>query len=306
MVSLRYWFGRSLYPIHDSATLIAANRFLRAEPSPEMVESMGPLNHHIHAVVAELLQVIISRGESDIVGLKSLESALTSRLYLCVHRSELDLQNKLLHVLHSVVHAISGIRRSDKASADLTGKLEAKARDLDNLAQPPSLSRDAMFVKVLSDAISTQQNSAVVHHWIDFLLMTIPQIRHSLNSIVLPLVDCLVLRLGVLVQAFSTTYGPTGSLAPSSTEAEATDAEYTVLMNALERLLLIAVSEARAATADIEPRSPDQRSMTESNVGGTGLLGYMTGVLASAEVETVIISEEAKVCRFVLLSEEIC
>ena len=261
---------------------------------------MGSLNHQIHAVVAELLQVIISRGESDIAGLQSLESALTSRLYLCVHRSELDLQNKLLHVLHSVVHAISGLRRSDKASADLTGKLEAKARDLDNLAQPPSLSRDAMFVKVLSDAISTQQNSAVVHHWIDFFLMTIPQIRHSLNSIVLPLVDCLVLRLSVLVQAFSTTYGSTGSLlVASSTTAEATDAEYTVLMNALERLLLIAVSEARAATADIEPRSPDQRSMNESssNVAGTGLLGYMTGVLASAEVETVVISEEAKVSR---------
>lgn len=272
-------------------------RFLRAEPITGMVDSMGPLNHHIHAVVAELLQVIISRGESDIASLQSLESALTSRLYICVHRSELDLQNKLLHVLHSVVHAISGIRRSDKASADLTGKLEANARDLDNLAQPPSLSRDAMFVKVLSDAISTQQNSAVVHHWIDFLLMTIPQIRHSLNSIVLPLVDCLVLRLGVLIQSFSTTYSSAGSLIASLTTAEATDAEYTVLMNALERLLLIAVSEARAATADVEPRSPDQRSINESssNVGGTGLLGYMTGVLASAEVETVVISEEAKV-----------
>lgn len=90
-------------------------RFLRSEPSPEMVPSLGPVNFQIHSVVAELLQVIISRGEAEISGLQLIESALTARLYLCIHRNELDLQNKLLHVLHSVVHAVSGLARRQAA-----------------------------------------------------------------------------------------------------------------------------------------------------------------------------------------------
>lgn len=274
--------------------IFSFRRFLRSEPAPELAQSMGVINQHIHSVVAELLQVIISRGESDLAGLQSIESALSSRLYLSIHRSELDLQNKLLHVLHSVIHAIAAIKRNEKVSVDL-GKNELKARDLDNLAQPASITHDAMFVKIVADAVSKQQNSAVVHHWIDFLLMTIPQIRHTLVAIVLPLIDCLIGRLRTIVQELNVTY----TFKKSGISSEATDAEFTVIMNALERLLLIAVAEARAVATDIEPRSPDQRMLNEivatPTGGGGGLLGYMTGVLASAEIEPTEISEEEKV-----------
>ncbi|KAK4703671.1 hypothetical protein P7C70_g2546, partial [Phenoliferia sp. Uapishka_3] len=257
-------------------------RFLRAEPEPELVTSLGPLNHHIHSVVAELLQVLLSRGEAEITGLKSIEAALTFRLFLCVHRSELDLQNKLLHVLHSVVHAVGGTsRRHQKGSSEL----EQEVAD----AQPPDLTHDEMFVRVVSDAVSTQHNNAVIHHWIDFLLMTIPQFRRSLHTIVFPLVDCLVTRLRTLVLDFQRTYAAPSTPGPSS---EATDAEYTVLMNALERLLLIAVSEALAAAVDDE--SPRQAERVASEGGGGGLLGYMTGVLGSVEMEPSPVSEEFK------------
>jgi hypothetical protein len=266
------------------------SRFLRAEPAPELVSSLGPLNYHIHSVVAELLQVIISRGESEITGLQSIESALTSRLYLCIHRSELDLQNKLLHVLHSVVHAVSGSssRKHNKSSS--VGAESKPAND----AQPPDLTHDAMFVRVVSDAVSTQHNNAVIHHWIDFLLMTIPQFRQALHSVIFPLVDCLVTRLRSLVQEFKETYSqdePAGS-----TPSAATDAEYTVLMNALERLLLIAIAESLAAAVDEEPKAAE-RAVTESNSSGPGgLLGYMSGVLGSSEMESSEISEETKAC----------
>ncbi|KAL8286531.1 hypothetical protein RQP46_004548 [Phenoliferia psychrophenolica] len=272
-------------------------RFLRAEPSSELVTSLGPLNHHIHSVVAELLQVILSRGESEVAGLKAIEAALTSRLFVCVHRSELDLQNKLLHVLHSVVHAVGGTssKRHHKSggggggSDDPTGALE-DAVD----AQPLELSHDEMFVRVVSDAVSTQHNNAVIHHWIDFLLMTIPQFRRALHSIVFPLIDCLVARLRALVLDFQRTYTVPRTVGAASSEA--TDAEYTVLMNALERLLLIAVSEALAAAPDDEAPRPTERVLSESTGSGVGggLLGYMTGVLGSSEMEPSPVSEESK------------
>lgn len=265
-------------------------RLLRAEPAPELVSSLGPLNYHIHSVVAELLQVIISRGEADIDGLQSIESALTSRLYLCIHRSELDLQNKLLHVLHSVVHAVSGTqRRGHRKTSSAAPPTEAGAKRRDaNDAQPPNLTHDVMFVRVVSDAVSTQHNNAVIHHWIDFLLMTIPQFRQSLRTVIFPLIDCLVDRLRSLVQDVRQTYLFRDEVYPT---CEATDAEYTVLMNALERLLLMAVSEAQVAADDDELKSTD-RTANESissgggGVGGGGLLGYMTGVLGSSELGT--------------------
>lgn len=249
---------------------------------------MGPLNHHIHSTIAELLQVIISRGELDMVHLQAIETALSSRLYLCIHRAELDLQNKLLHVLHSVVHAIFALRKQEKGGPDLSGQ----ARDLDNLVHPIGISRDAFFVKVLSDAISLQRNSAVVHHWIDFLLMTISQFRRSLHSVLLPLIDSLVTRLRIVVTELKTTYLTTPSrYLAHPLASEATDAEFTVLMNALERLLLIAISEVKVIGTDATPASPEQKTMSE----GPSLFGYIAGAMASAEVEPSGLSESAKV-----------
>lgn len=269
--------------------------FLRAEPSPELVTSLGPLNYHIHSVVAELLQVIISRGEAEIAGLQAIESALTSRLFLCIHRSELDLQNKLLHVLHSVVHAVSGSNRRHHKSPSLSAD-PSKPREVSNNAQPPDLTHDAMFVRVVSDAISTQENNAVIHHWIDFLLMTIPQFRQALHPVIFPLIDCLVDRLRLLMQDFKQTYSNTDQLS-SRPPSSATDAEYTVLVNALERLLLIAVAESMAAVVDEEPKAAERVAPDASSSGAGGLLGYMSGVLGNAEMEAPEISEETKVRR---------
>ncbi|SCV67868.1 BQ2448_5479 [Microbotryum intermedium] len=287
--------------------IIILVRFLRAEPNPKLVSSLGPLNYHIHSVVAELLQVVMSRGEAEITGLSTIESALTSRLYLCVHRGELDLQNKLLHVLHSVVHAVAGsnARRHRRAPSigSTTGATTTAANEVLNEAQPPDMTHDAMFVRVVSDGVTTQNNNAVIHHWIDFLLMTIPQFRQSLHSVLFPLIDCLVQRLRSFVGDFEATYAVDRSeLVKPLTSA--TDAEFTVLVNALERLLLIAIAESNAVAPDEEPKTSTAVSSDVS--AGTGLLGYMSGVLGSAEVEVTDISEATKTKHAALLRLRDC
>lgn len=278
--------------MHLAAPLILhTHSLLRADPNPDLSASLAPRNPQIHAVVAELLQVLISRGEAELGGVAAIDAALTSRLFLSIHRGELDLQNKLLHVLHSVVHATatSTARRHQRSASQSTvrdGKTEAQS------AHPPDLTRDEFFVRVLSDAIA-QSNNAVIHHWIDFLLMTTPQSRHSLHGVLFPLIDNLVARLESLVREFKNSYGSTSALVASSL----TDAEYTVLMNALERLLLMAVSEAVPAASDEERASEKASSDAASSSGGgaTGLLGYMTGVLGQAEAEPTEVPESVKV-----------
>ncbi|BGP38275.1 hypothetical protein JCM10449v2_002204 [Rhodotorula kratochvilovae] len=272
-------------------------RFLRADPSDSLVPALAPLNSHIHAVVAELLQVLISRGESELVGLAAIESSLTVRLYLSIHRDELDLQNKLLHVLHSVIHASTTApprRGGHQQSPSAASTAHAQAA---NEAQPPDLTHDELFVRVLSDAIK-QPSNAVIHHWIDFLLMTIPQFRHSLHSVILPLVDQLVARLDALVADFRACYVAAADV-DLETASSATDAEFTVITNALERLLLIAVSESVPAAGEEESRAADRTAGDAGSSGGGGggaggLLGYMTGVLSHQELETGDVPEQVK------------
>ncbi|GAA5992102.1 hypothetical protein JCM5350_006348 [Sporobolomyces pararoseus] len=280
-------------------------RILRADPDDSLAATLGPLNQHLHATVAEVLQVLVSRGESDIVSLSSIESALMNRLYRCVHRSELDLQNKLLHVLHSVTHANAG--QSRRATPSNSKSLEVESLPSETPAadedpsQPPDLTHDEFFVRIITDAVSTQHNNAIIHHWVDFLLMTIPLYRHKLHTIILPLIDRFVLRIQSLVTDFKTAYS---SLDSPSTFLTTTEAEHTALVNALERLVLMALAESSTLVGDDESKSSDrgasEGTSNSGGGGGGGLLGYMSNVLSHSELESTELSEETKTRHSIL------
>jgi len=275
-----------------STEVSRCDSFLRADPKSSLSSTLAPLTQHLHAVVAEILQVIISRGESEIASLPSIESALLSRLYLCVHRGDLDLQNKLLHVLHSVIHANAGQARRSSPPSSVP---ETETTTEENLAQPPDLTHDEFFVRVLSNAVSVQNNNAIIHHWVDFLLMTIPLYRQSLQTILLPLIDTFVIRLHALVTDFKRTYN---NLESPATSFASTDAEFTVLVNALERLLVMALADPSTASGDDDSKSSERvPSEGSSSGGGGGLLGYMSNVLSHSEMESTELSEETKVSQ---------
>ncbi|GAA5831398.1 hypothetical protein JCM3766R1_001734 [Sporobolomyces carnicolor] len=276
-------------------------RLLRADPVDALLRTLGPLNQHLHAAVAEILQVLVSRGEAEIASLALIESALMNRLFRCIHRNELDLQNKLLHVLHSVTHANAGqTRRGSPASkpseTETTASPPGEAEE--GSAQPPDLTHDEFFVRIISDAVSAQDNNAIIHHWVDFLLMTIPLYRHDLHTILLPLVDRFVTRLRSLVTELQASYS---SLASPATSLSTTDAEFTALTNALERLVLMALAESSSAGGEDESKSSERvPSDTSSSAGGGGLLGYMSNVLSHSEMESTELSEETKTKHSVL------
>lgn len=234
--------------------------------------TLGASNHQIHSLVTEVLQIVTSRGEAEILGLESIESAITTRLYLCIHRKDLDLQNKLLHILHSVVHSLSSAPRKQRRGVQA----------VENVDFSSEVSPGTMFVRVLKDALSVQHNNAALHHWIDFLLMTIPLYRHSLSTVVLPLIDCIVARIHALVADFKLTYSRQQLEAKSETD----EAEFVVLANALERLVLIAIAETAPSSAEVETRLNDRQTSDSINSSNGGrLIGYMSGVLGNSDAD---------------------
>lgn len=73
-----------------------------------------------------------------------------------------------------------------------------------------------------------------------------------------------------------------------------TDAEYTALVNVLERLVLMALAESSAGGGEDETKASD-RVPSETSTTSGGLLGYMSNVLSHNELEPAEMSEETKV-----------
>lgn len=232
---------------------------------------MVNVNQRIHAVTGDLLQIVISRGELPTSELQAIENALVNRLAVCIHRQELDLQNKLLHVLHAVIAALAVVPER-RRSASVTSKDGAVAA---------TASEKEAFVRVVADGITRQGNSAVVHHWIDFLLMTVPHFRRSLTDLIEPLVDRLTSRAQDLVFQLRLSYAPATPRAALGSGV--TDADFAVVINALERLLIVAVDEG-AANPEAEDEAKLIKSPASDGAGFLGGIGGVFGVLGSSDL----------------------
>lgn len=236
---------------------------------------MGPANIQLQGTALDLLQALVSRGDADLLTLDNAEAAIISKLYASIHADRFDLQNKLLHVLHSVIVA------SAEAQAEMRHRAR-RASEPSPLADDGSATMDSrrpgtalaskkvnpLLVQTLTDGISKNAKRPTLQHWIDFVLMTVPQSQSSFSVLVFPLSNCICrqLRLGLddIVQV-STAINGLGNL-----ESSTTDAEFITLMNALERLVLIGLTKSE--TESIEDDTVGQEKLTVEPVGLLGLV----------------------------------
>lgn len=137
---------------------------------------MQPFNATTQSLSADLLQAVVARGEIDRLALETIEAAVIGKLYFSVHTERLDLQNKLLHLLHSVISALTTIR--PQQSYTHPARMEGHSEVLltpevapDSAIQPYSL--NPLLVQTLIDGIGTSTNRPVLQHWLDFVLMTV-------------------------------------------------------------------------------------------------------------------------------------
>ncbi|GAA98597.1 hypothetical protein E5Q_05284 [Mixia osmundae IAM 14324] len=254
-----------------------------AYATPSLVET----NLRTHGLCADILQLLISRGDLSVRLLQAIETVLVARLMICVHRSELDIQNRLLHVLHSTIQALTPGGKPHGVTANDLSPAAASTEALKTTLASPQLDRadpaehDPLLIRLICDGINMQRSSAVLHHWIDFLLMTVSQLRYSLDEMILPLCDCITRRLGQIVKDLAVAWDP--DTAGTSIAFEATDGDFTVLMNALERLLLVASEEASkvAATSPVDVEIDDKHVISDQPA--SSIFSYVTNVLSSTE-----------------------
>ena len=232
-------------------------------------------NTEIHSVVIDLLQSIISRGDLDQATVGTLESAVTFKLFALVHSQRLELQNKLLHLLHSVISSSATNaerQRSKSPNSSLRNSVDPDSTVEDGLNGPlaASASTNSLFVQLLIDGISTPSNRPLLHHWLDFVLLTVPQFPHVLTPAIFPLNACTCKQVRKALSDLSSVLS--SSKAPSQVMSCVDDAEFVMLLNALERLILLGLDELDSSMAE------ETNPLDKSSADTSGLLSMVSNV----------------------------
>jgi hypothetical protein len=247
-----------------------------------------PLNLLLQSTAIQLLQLIVTRGEFDQALIGSIEAIVIGKLYYSVHTRSLDLQNKLLHLLHSIISlSISHVESARQIPKENT--TEAGAGQDDGIRY----SLNPLLVQTLIDGISIRSNRPVMQHWLDFTLGAIPQFQPALQPAIIPLNDCICRQLtsilGEVVGAsrFSQEYG-------ADLQTSATELDLIMLINGLERLVLLGLALTSEADATDDDASIQEKPANEQS---GGLLGYVSTVF-SGDGGSGSTSEQSNVSLF--------
>lgn len=289
-------------------------RFLQSEPKAALKSSLGPLNSKLQTSSIALIQAIVARGDLDNTSLDAIETTVITKLYSCIHSGRLDLQTKLLHLLHSIILAASTTtdipqqsRRSrlhpHRRSAELSTHMSISA---DNLHAPEGQRKlggtvNPLLAQTLINGISAQTNRPIFQHWIDFILMTIPQFQQSLQHLVFPICECICQQLRIAVADLERIRQRDWK-DRGNAESTITDGEFIMFLHALERLVLQGLSKADV----IAPEGPEDlpgpsEKVSDRVTEGTGLLGYVTNVFAT-DGSTANVDGSLSVCPLTTLT----
>ena len=252
---------------------------------------MCAFNESLQSAAVDLLQALVARGEIDFIALQTAESAVVGKLYSCVHTSRLDLQNKLLHLLHSIISAFNAHTEGElQRSAKLwqgEGPLETP-----NLKEPvmSSYSVNPLLVQTLIDGITTPSNRPILQHWLDFILLTVPQFHDIFQSAVPSFNDCVCRQLRSALNEVTSAAHSTSKV--SDVVTYTTDADFMMLLNAVERLVLISLSHSTSSSSSTQL---DEDLLSEKpNQEASGLLGYVSNVFGADT--SPMVPEEQPVC----------
>ncbi|KAH6916730.1 Dopey, N-terminal-domain-containing protein [Coprinopsis sp. MPI-PUGE-AT-0042] len=251
-------------------------RIIESEPKDQLAATMGPLNRLLQSNAIQLLQMIVARGDVDQVSVAALESIIVKKLYFAVHTESIDLQNKLLHLLHSITSLsmvnIENARRAALAARE--AQPEGSAFPDQALEELPGYNLNPLLVQTLIDGISLPSNRPVIQHWLDFVLMAVPQFQPALQAAIVPLNECLCRQLRTTLKQIK-SMGDPGQGYHGDMLTLPSELDLIILTNGLERLVLLGL----AYTAE-ESAGDDDTTMQEKQAESTGLLGYVSTVFS--------------------------
>ena len=237
---------------------------------------MQQQNLKMHALVVEVLQAIVSRGDLNNDTIESIEAAIIAKLFLLVHSQRLELQNKLLHLLHSVISSSASLAKRQEAGALMSIQNSTEpGLDSSNEAlqtgPTTTLVTNPLLIQLLVDGVSNSSNRPVLHHWLDFVLMTVPRFPHILASTISPLNACVCRQIKGSLDDISTVLSLKSGNQPNL-GSYADDAGFIMLFNAMEHLVLVALNEAGSSVPE------EQNPLDKSGSDGTGLLSMVSNV----------------------------
>jgi hypothetical protein len=141
-----------------------------------------------------------------------------------------------------------------------------------------TLSVNPLLLQTLVDGISLPSNSAVLQHWLDFVLIAVLQFHSTLQTLVSPLGDCICknlrARLDDIRKALREDHDH------HDFRSNTTDAEFIMLLNALERLVLLSLPTADTGHAEDDDVPAEKPPGAEPG----GFLGIVTRVFSSEAV----------------------
>ncbi|KAF8079121.1 Dopey, N-terminal-domain-containing protein [Lyophyllum atratum] len=255
-------------------------RFIQSEPNQPWGPTMLPNNALIQSTAVDLLQAIVARGDIDDI-VDSIEAIVVGKLYFCVHLERLDLQNKLLHLLHSLISASTArsvASRQAMSRHDGSGPSSATGHEAEQ--ETRSYSVNSLLIQALVDGIAIRTNRPILQHWLDFILMAVPQFQPALQAVVGPLNDCLCRQLLISLKDIHAASSK-GQDYAQDVLSSATDAEMIMLLNGLERMILLSL----AYTSELSALEEESTTLERSGTENSGLLGYVSNVFGSESVQ---------------------
>ncbi|KAF9918461.1 hypothetical protein BX616_008681 [Lobosporangium transversale] len=238
-------------------------RFIESEPTSDY-KSMLNLNEEIHMVATDFLHFIISKVDHiEPPLLAMIHKTVINKMLYCINHSRLDLQSRLLHLLHAtILMGTTSVKKANNIAGISSSQAVPIPRDSSmstfegtSISSNPA-SNDAneslfrvvgsspLFVKTIFDALSVPSNRPILQHWMDFLMLALPFLTNYFRKVLLPVIQCLcdqILRSRACLQEAYLSQAKN----PSTASPMLTDQDLMIFLTGLERLLTFSLAEAR-------------------------------------------------------------
>lgn len=245
-----------------------------------LAERMDGQNITMQYTAIDLLQIVISRCELDVPTLASIETVVVGKLLVLVHSHRLDLQNKLLHLLHTILTSRAEMLERHKVmtARPVNGRDLSTEEDATSQSSPETNHTvNPLLFQTLVDGISIPSNRPLMQHWLDFTVLTMSQFSNILGSGLLTLSGCICQQLYRALGEVREIISRDDVEYLEDFSSLVDDVEVIMLLNALERLVLIGLPHA----SDSFGHDDGSNSADKGSGDQQGIFTYVSSVFSS-------------------------
>ncbi|CAG8486931.1 23999_t:CDS:10 [Cetraspora pellucida] len=289
--------------------------------------SMNMLNQHIHLHAAEFLLHLVKNSEfisNEMVYL--VHETVLHKMFYCISAKHLDLQAKLLPLLHSTIlnvgqsneYFANGSFASNSSlskkitiepyySSSPTGHTGSATKEEVTSDLKHFRGLTLLFTKVLTMALSKLSNRPLLQEWMDLIETSIPYFRQSFDPVLIALIQCICEQLKhwktETQHRYALMISNSELIFPNSSESidehAMSDWDIITLLNGFEEIVKDCLNKHTIDDGDIT--SHGSKSY-DAALGLPTLTGYVTGVFSvdSGSNETSTSTSEQKPRDYIL------